>query len=75
VLEQPIVGSLGACRDEEGKQRRHTQILHREAAATSVLTEGLGDEALSRARRSGDEQRLVGAQPSILCQLEDLVFA
>jgi hypothetical protein len=41
--------------DEVSEQRRQTQVLSAEAAATGVLREGLGEEAFTGAAGTGDQ--------------------
>ena len=40
-----------------------------------MLAEGLSDEALAGAGGSGDQDRLMGGDPTVLRELEELVFA
>ena len=40
-----------------------------------MLAKGLSDEALSGTGEAGDQDRLVGRDPAVLCELEELILA
>lgn len=61
--------------DEQVQQRRQAQALGGKSRRTRMLAEGLGDEALSRPGRPGDEDGLVGGDPAVLSELEELLLA
>ena len=75
TLQEPIIGAVGARLHEEIQQCRQPQILDGEAAATGVLAERLGDKALAGAGEAGNQQRLMGRDPTVLRQLQQLIFA
>src|SRR5690606_29330545 len=75
ALEQPLVGTLSACLDELCEERRQAQVLHAEAVAAGVVTEGLGEVALAHAAGAGNDDALVRLDPPILREFEHLGLA
>ena len=74
ALQQPIVDAFGAGLDEEVQERRQAQVLDGEAAAAGVLAEGLRDKALAGSGGPGDEDRLMGGDPAVLREFQELLL-